>query len=125
MQDPPFFQLCAADATVISLLGNPPRIYEFGRAIGSDGKPPPKPYATWQIISGSPENYLAGRPDADSLTIQVNVYGTDSANVKQVRNAISYAVELDSNVVGWLGNFRDPMTNDYGTRIQIDFITQR
>ncbi|STT07338.1 Protein of uncharacterised function (DUF3168) [Klebsiella michiganensis] len=54
----PIFSVCAASQAVKDLLGtNPVRLYPFG--IQDDNIV--YPYAVWQNIGGSPENYLNQR----------------------------------------------------------------
>src|SRR5690606_39848770 len=67
MNTPPIFRLCAAAAGVKALLGTAPvRLFLFGEA--PEGVQ--KPYAVWQVVGGSPENYLAGRPDAEQHSLR-------------------------------------------------------
>jgi hypothetical protein len=120
---PPIFQVCSQAASVTALLGSGAdlRLYSFGEAPeGVD-----KPYAVWQLVSGSPENYMAGRPDADGFTLQVDVYGTTSSSVRQVRDAIRNAIELRSNVTRWGGEGRDQTTKNYRTSFDVDWIVRR
>ncbi|MCZ9638561.1 DUF3168 domain-containing protein [Pseudomonas putida] len=120
---PPIFQLCSQAAAVTALLGTGSnlRLYSFGEA-PQDGA---KPYAVWQLVNGSPENYLAGRPDADGFTLQVDVYGTTSKSVRQVREAISDAIELRAYVTRWGGESRDSATKHYRTNFDVDWIIPR
>lgn len=68
---PPIYKVCSSNPAVTAILGaSPLRMYQFGLA----PQLVVKPYATWQTISGSPENYLWGRPDADGFTIQVDIF---------------------------------------------------
>lgn len=97
------------------------RLYSFGEA--PDGAA--KPYAVWQLVNGNPENYLAGRPDVDGFTLQVDVYGTTSTSARQVRDAIRDAIELRSYVTRWGGESRDPTTKNYRTSFDVDWIVQR
>lgn len=120
---PPIFQLCSQTAAVTALLGSGAdmRLYSFGEAPEGVAKP----YAVWQLVNGSPENYLAGRPDADGFTLQVDVYGTTSTSVRQVRDAIRDAIELQAYVARWGGEARDPTTKNYRTRFDVDWIVRR
>lgn len=62
MKSPPLFPLCASDSSVTALLGtNPVRLFMFGMA----PQGVQKPYAVWQMVGGSPESYLSGRPDSE------------------------------------------------------------
>lgn len=120
---PPIELVCAADPGVTALLGSGVdlRMYPFGEAPEGVGKP----YAVWQLVNGSPENYLAGRPDADGFTLQVDVYGTTSKSVRQVRDAIRDAIELRAYVTRWGGESRDSATKNFRTSFDVDWIVQR
>ncbi|EKT4469819.1 DUF3168 domain-containing protein [Pseudomonas putida] len=120
---PPIELVCAADPGVTALLGSGVdlRMYPFGEA--PEGVL--KPYAVWQLVNGSPENYLAGRPDADGFTLQVDVYGTTSKSVRQVRDAIRDAIELRAYVTRWGGETRDPATKNYRASFDVDWWVQR
>lgn len=119
----PIEQVCAADPGVTALLGAGVdlRLYPFGEAPEGVAKP----YAVWQLVTGSPENFLAGRPDADSLTLQVDVYGTTSTSVRQVREAIRNAIELQAYVTRWGGEARDTETKNFRTSFDVDWIVRR
>ena len=120
---PPIFQLCSQAAAVTALLGAGAdlRLYSFGEAPEGAAKP----YAVWQLVNGEPENYLAGRPDADGVTLQVDVYGTTSTSVHQVRDAIRDAIELRAYVTRWGGEGRDPTTKNYRASFDVDWIVLR
>jgi hypothetical protein len=120
---PPIFQLCSQAATVTALLGTGVnlRLYSFGEAPESVAKP----YAVWQVVNGNPENYLAGRPDVDGFTLQVDVYGATATSVRQVRDAIRDAIELSAHIVRWGAEARDPATKSYRTSFDLDWIVQR
>lgn len=120
---PPIFQLCSQAAAVTALLGTGAnlRLYSFGEAPESVTKP----YAVWQLVNGAPENYLAGRPDADGFTLQVDVYAATSTSARQVRDAIRDAIELDAYVTRWGGETRDPTTQNYRASFDVDWWVQR
>ncbi|WP_285435556.1 DUF3168 domain-containing protein [Pseudomonas sp. fls2-241-R2A-110] len=118
----PIFAVCAADAGVRALLGDTPhRLYPFGEA--PEGVI--KPYAVWQLITGSPENYLAGRPDLDGFTLQVDVYAVSGTSARSVTDAIAHAIELKANVVRWGGESQDAETNLYRSSFDIDWLVPR
>ncbi len=120
---PPIFQLCSQTAAVTALLGTGAnlRLYSFGEAPEGVAKP----YAVWQLMNGEPENYLAGRPDADGFTLQVDVYAATSTSARQVRDAIRDAIELDAYVTRWGGETRDPATKNYRASFDVDWWVQR
>lgn len=120
---PPIFQICSQSAAVTAQLGagGNLRLYSFGEAPEGVAKP----YAVWQLVNGVPENYLAGRPDADGMTLQVDVYGTTSTSVRQVRDAIRDAIELNAYVTRWGGESRDSVTKNYRAGFDVDWIVPR
>jgi len=120
---PPIFQLCSQTSAVTALLGTGAnlRLYSFGEAPQDVAKP----YAVWQLVNGEPENYLAGRPDADSVTLQIDVYGVTGTSVRQVRDAIRDAIELSAYVTRWGGESRDPTTKNYRASFDVDWIVLR
>lgn len=122
MKYPPIFQVAAADPAVTALLGtNPTRLYLFGMAPDN----PAGTYCVWQIIDGSPDNYLAGRPDVESHTLQVDVYATTAAEARAAGQALECAVELSASVVGYNGENRDTETGRYRYSFSVDWIVRR
>lgn len=120
---PPIVQACLQSAAVTALLGTGAaiRLYSFGEAEQGVAKP----YAVWQVIAGNPENYLAGRPDVDGFTLQVDIYGATGTSVRNVRDAIRDAIELQANITRWGGESRDPTTKNYRTSFDVDWIVRR
>jgi hypothetical protein len=118
----PIFAVCSADADVRALLGvTPHRLYPFGEA--PEGVE--KPYAVWQLVTGSPENYLAGRPDIDGFTLQVDVYAVTATSARAVTDAIVHAIELKANIVSWGGEKKDTTTNLYRSSFDVDWLVPR
>jgi len=119
---PPIFVLCFADTGVKTLLGTAPlRVFPFGAAPQGVAKP----YAVWQLVTGSPENYLAGRPDAEGHTLQIDVYGDTAASARAALSAIEAAIELDALVARYGGESRDPETQNYRASMDVDWIVYR
>lgn len=119
---PPIFTVCASDPGVTALLGTgPTRLYLFGLAPEKVAKP----YAVWQQISGSPGNYLSGRPDVDSHGLQVDVYADTAKAANDVAAAIQRAIELECYVTGYNGDSRDPVTLNYRSSFNIAWIANR
>lgn len=120
---PPIVQACLQSSAVTALLGSGAdmRLYSFGEAERGVARP----YAVWQVVSGSPENYLAGRPDADSVTLQVDVYATTGDKARQVRDAIRDAIELDAYVTRWGAEGRDTETKNFRASFDVDWWVSR
>jgi hypothetical protein len=122
MSAAPIFSVCSADTGVQALLGvTPHRLYPFGEAPEDVAKP----YAVWQLVTGSPENYLAGRPDMDGYTLQVDVYAVTAASAREVTDAIVHAIELKSNIVSWGGEKKDTATKLYRSSFDVDWLVPR
>ncbi len=67
----PIFTVCAASAAFKAVFGSSPvRLYPAGRAPQGVALP----YASWQVISGEPLNYLDEVPSDDDYRLQVDVY---------------------------------------------------
>ncbi|QQE90486.1 DUF3168 domain-containing protein [Azotobacter chroococcum] len=119
---PPIFTVAAAAPAVTALLGsNPTRLYPFGEA--------PQgvvyPYVVWQTITGSPEKYLAGRPDMDGYTLQVDVYADTGSSARAVAAALRDAIELQAYVTRWGGESVDPETKRYRISFDVDWYVAR
>jgi hypothetical protein len=121
---PPIYNLVASNPTAKNLLlsgDGSIRFYEFGTAPQS----PTYPYAVWQVITGSPENYLSGRPEEDGYTLQVNVYASTTAALKNVTRALRDAFELDAYIGRWGNTQQNTETKKYSFDFDVDFITPR
>jgi len=118
---PPLFELAAASDDVKTIFGNPPRIFPFGEA-------PPnvtRPYAAWQTIFGSPENYLGQRPDMDSYSVQVDVYGKTADSCRSAVTALRDALEGSAHITAWNGEGREQETRDYRSGFTVEFVENR
>ncbi|MBW9244201.1 tail completion protein gp17 [Pseudomonas paracarnis] len=122
MKYPPIFQVAAADPGVTALLGtNPTRLYLFGMAPDT----PAGTYCVWQVVNGSPESFLAGRPDAEAYGLQVDVYGATAASARAAGHAIEYAVELSATITSYNGETKDAETGLYRYSFDVDWIVRR
>lgn len=118
----PIFKVCAASQAVTALIGESPvRLYPFG--LHDDNVV--YPYVVWQNISGYPENYLDKRPDADSYTLQVDVYADTVASAASVAAALRDAIEPHAYITRWGGQSRDQETKRYRYSFDVDWIVLR
>jgi len=122
MSDAPIYRVAKQSAAVRLLLGEEPRFYPWGE---NDDTPRVYPYAVFQVVSGSPYNYLSGRPDSDQTGIQVDIYAATPASARSVANAIRSAIELDCYITSWRGQLRGTETKSYRVSFDCDWITQR
>lgn len=119
---PPLFQVCAADSAVQSLLGiNPTRLWPFGEADPA----PTYPYAVWQVVTGTPANYLGQAPDTDSFGLQIDVYAKTAEEARAVAQVLRSAIEPTAYVTAYLGEFRDTITRNYRYSFSVDWIVMR
>lgn len=119
----PIFPVCAASHEVTALLGSSPvRIYPFG--LQDDNIV--YPYAVWQNISGGgPENYLNQRPDADTFSLQVDIYADSPDEAMAVARAMRDAIEVKANIMRYGEQGRDPDTLKYRYSFDVDWIVNR
>lgn len=118
----PIFPVCAASSEVISLIGGDHlRLYPFGQQDDDVFYP----YAVWQNIGGSPENYLAQRPDADSFSLQVDVWADTPEQAIAVAKALRNAIEPHAYITRWGDQDRDTETKRYRYSFDVDWIVRR
>lgn len=121
---PPLFQIAASDSDVVALLGaSPTRLFLFGEAPQNVTKP----YAVWQIVSGSPENYLNDLPDADRITTQIDCYGTTASSARAVAQSLRDAFEATRRcyIVQWNGESKESDTNLFRVGFDVEWIEYR
>lgn len=121
----PIFPLLNASDEVKSYLefGGILRAFEFGLA---PDKPKP-PYLVWQDVSGTPQNHLDCPANIDHITIQVDIYTTKADDLRNIREAVRRAFELDNSctVTGLRGNERDPDSKMYRTGFDSNWFVDR
>ena len=120
--EPPIFTVAASDPEVIRLLGSSPvRLWPFGEAPQNAAYP----YAVWQVINGTPENYLAQRPDMDGLSLQVDVYGKSAGEVRAVVAALRRSLELSTHITRIGRESKDSPTNTYRSGFDLHWLHSR
>ena len=122
---PPIFALADASSAVRGYLkapGKTLRFYLFGEA----DQQTVKPYAVWQTVGGSPENYINQRPDADDWSTQVDVYALASpTEARNIAHALIESFEGSAYVTSYNGEYREAETRLYRFSFSVDFITHR
>jgi len=119
---PPIFAAIVAHPPALALLdGDIVRVFAFGEAPENTARP----YVTWQVITGSPENYLANRPDIDGYTLQVDVWADDGQAARDVAAAVRDAIEPHAYIVRWGGESRDPDTRAYRLSFDVSWFVHR
>lgn len=119
---PPIHTTVSAASAVTALLGvDPVRFYPFGEAPEGVALP----YAVWQQVGGSPENFLNQLPDIDSFTTQIDVYASTATQAQQVAQALRDAIEPVAHITAWYGDSTDPDTKRKKYTFQADWFVKR
>lgn len=106
----PIFQVCAASLAVTALLGTgPTRLYPHGEA--PEGVE--RPYAVWQVVSGSPINFLNCVPSTDRYGLQVDVYAETVSTADEVVSALRRVIAQHAYITGFGVDARDKDTLSY------------
>lgn len=116
---PPLFPLISG--TVSALGTNPVRFYPHGQATQST----PKPYATWQIVAGTPENYLGNLPDIDAALIQIDVWADTQSSASTAADQIRDALEDQVHMTSFGNTERDAATQLYRYRMDFSYWVPR
>jgi hypothetical protein len=106
----PITQVCKADPAVVALLGESPlRLYPHGEAPQDVAKP----YAVWQVVSGSPLNYINGQPETDRYGLQIDVYAATAVSADAVVSAMRKAIGKRAYITGFGVDTVDSVTKNY------------
>lgn len=118
----PIFTILAGSTDVTGLLGtSPTRVFPFGEA----PQGVTYPYLTWQIVSGSPENYIDRTPDIDNYIIQVDIWANTGISANQVAEAVRDAIEPHAYIVSWRGESISPDTKRARVSFDISWFVNR
>lgn len=115
---PPLFPLLSG---VTSLGTSPKRFYPHGQATQATAKP----YATWQIVAGTPENYLGQLPDMDGVLVQVDVWADTQSSASAVADDIRNAFEPSMHMTSFGNTERDAATQLFRYRMDFSYWVPR
>lgn len=119
---PPIFQTVSNFTAATNILGSSPcRFYPAGNAPQNVAKP----YATYQVISGLPENYLNQTPDVDEIIIQISCYAERYDDLITLIYALRDAVETVAHIDGWGKSERESETMLYGFSFDVAWHVKR
>ncbi len=123
---PPLFATLFANSPVKSVFGSAPlRAYAFGDAPAKGGTGYQVPYAVFQTIIGSPENYLSQVPDLDAWRVQVDVYAVSLTAARNGAKLIRDALEPVAYVASFNLETRDEATELFRYSMDVSFQTSR
>ncbi|MDT3447834.1 DUF3168 domain-containing protein [Stenotrophomonas maltophilia] len=112
MMVPLIQSLLEGDPTVRQQLGDPVRLF-----LGSAPQNTPLPYATWEVVNGSPTAMLSEPPPADGWRVRMTVWGEVLAQANGVAVAIRDVVER----VGSIESYNPTPDSDGTDAIGISF----
>jgi hypothetical protein len=121
MMLPPIFTWLKASNAVKALIGNTPRAYRHGDA----PQDTTKPYVTWQLVAGTPDNVLSSTPPSDRYTVQIDCWHQTDAGVESLATAVRDAVEIHAHMTGIPLNLRETETKLYRISLQFDVLQTR
>lgn len=116
---PPIYTILSGNSAVAAIVAT--RIFPHGEAPQDVGKP----YITWFMVTGVPENSLNCVPDIDRCTIQIDCWHQTSAGIVSLTAAARTALEVYGHVTGVIINQREPETKLYRMAIQFDYFLNR
>lgn len=121
---PPVYETLTASADVTAIVNDRIRGSGFVTA-GVD-----QPYIAWQVVSTSPANTLACRPDSDSMRVQIDCYATDEATARALATAVRDAMEEPAYMLSaWNthehGTDTNPTTDLFRWSMDFDWILSR
>lgn len=115
MMLPPIFTWLKTTA-VQAVIGTPPRAYRHGEA----PQDTTRPYVTWNIVSGVPENELSDLPTVDRVAVQIDCWHQTDAGVETLATAVRNAIEPYGHMTNIVINLREPETKLYRIGLQFD-----
>jgi len=114
---PNIYQILRTSNAVKAIVGaSPSRIYRHESA----PQDTTKPYITWFIITGVPQNTLSETPNIDAISIQVDCWHQTDAGVELMAIAVRDAMETVSHMTSIVVNEREPETKLYRIGLQFD-----
>lgn len=123
MPSVPIYDVLRSVPAVTALLGADPnlRVYAFGQAPTTVLRP----YVTWQLTTGFPNNNLSDRPENDENAVQIDIYATTPQSAEAVKIALRDAIEPVTHITSWDGEGRETPTSDYRITFSVDWFVNR
>lgn len=114
---PNIYQILRESAQVKAIVGaSPSRIYRHESA----PQDTTKPYITWLVITGLPQNTLSEAPEIDAMSVQIDCWHQTDKGVEALAVAVRDAMEVVSHMTGIILNEREQQTKLYRVALQFD-----
>lgn len=119
---PPVFQTLKASQAVKDIVGtNPPRVYRHGIA----PQDVTRPYVTWFIVTGAPENTLSELPAVDRVQVQIDCWHQTDQGIELLALAVRDAVEPYAHMTNYPIDQREPETRLFRMALVFDWFVSR
>lgn len=112
---PPIYTTLQSSADVRAILSARPRVFRMGEAPQKEQRP----YATWLIISGVPENTLSETPTIDRCSLQFDLYAMQDGEAEVLATAVRDCLEPFAHMTAWRIPGREEQTRMF--RVSLDF----
>ena len=116
---PPVFQILSADAAVAALVGR--RIFRRGVA----AQDVQRPYITWFLVTGTPENTLSETPTMDRMSVQIDIWATTDKGSEELATAVRDAMEPHGHMTGQPIDGRETLTKLWRIALEFDLFIPR
>lgn len=116
---PPIYRVLKDSSAVAAIVQT--RIYRHGDAPQNLERP----YVTWFLVSGTPENQLSGLPGHDRCSVQVDAWHPGDSGVQDLAEAVRDALEPVAHMTGVVINERERETRLYRIGMQFDYWLER
>ena len=114
---PAIYDILASSAAVTAIVGtNPTRAYRHRSAVQDTTRP----YITWALAGGVPENQLSDVPGIDRMSIDIDCWHPTDTGVEQLAAAVRGAIEPLGHVTNVSPDLREAETKLYRLTIQAD-----
>lgn len=116
---PNIYSILRANSSVLNTVST--RIYRHGSA----PQDVVKPYITWFVVSGVPENQISGAPCVDVDTIQIDIWHETDTGVENLAYAVRDALDTAKYANQLILDTREADTKLYRIGFQVDVIRSR
>jgi hypothetical protein len=121
---PPIGPVIAASAAVHAELGmDPTRFWSFGEAPRDADGNVQSPYAVWQTVYGSPQNFIDGESNDEQWGLQIDVYARTADDARRIAGVLRAVLKPHTVLVAFNGESKDVPTGLYRYSFTIEWIT--
>lgn len=107
------------DTDVAAFVGT--RIYRHGNA----PQDVTKPYITWFLVTGVPDNNLSDPPPSDRMSCQVDCWHPTDLGIETLATSVRNVLETLGHITSIVINERDADTKLYRISFQVDILSIR